>query len=127
VVGVQLDGFTRDESNAQVVRLLRSIREGFHDVPLVETGLDLGGYTTPWGSSARIVVAGGASLFTWSDTPITVTLASLTPATYRDGEVVGTLTWTAGPKTTTADLVLSGDIDPPTAWWRLTHPGELGD
>jgi serine-type D-Ala-D-Ala carboxypeptidase (penicillin-binding protein 5/6) len=127
VVGVQLDAFTRDESNAQVLRLLRSIREGFHDVPLVETGLDLGGYTTPWGSSARIVVARGASLYTWSDTPITVTLASLTPATYRDGEVVGTLTWTAGPNTATADLVLSGDIDPPTDWWRLTHPGELGD
>ncbi|KXZ59266.1 hypothetical protein JOE53_002483 [Microbacterium laevaniformans] len=50
----------------------------------------------------------------------------LVATTYTDGEVVGTITWTAGPNTTTADVVVSGDIEPPTEWWRLTHPGQLG-
>ncbi|MFT3797624.1 D-alanyl-D-alanine carboxypeptidase family protein [Microbacterium sp.] len=42
------------------------------------------------------------------------------------GEEVGTVTSTAGSRTATAELVLDGDIAPPDAWWRLTHPFELG-
>jgi D-alanyl-D-alanine carboxypeptidase (penicillin-binding protein 5/6) len=50
-----------------------------------------------------------------------------TPKTYRDGEVVGSLTWTAGPNTVSVPLEVDGSIVPPTDWWRLTHPAELGE
>lgn len=46
--------------------------------------------------------------------------------TYTDGEVIGTVIWTAGSSTATADVHIDGDITPPTEWWRLTHPSELG-
>jgi D-alanyl-D-alanine carboxypeptidase (penicillin-binding protein 5/6) len=52
-------------------------------------------------------------------------MTTTTPVAYEDGEVVGNLTWTAGPNTTTVDIELEGTISPPTAWWRLTHPLEL--
>lgn len=71
-------------------------------------------------------MADSASIFTWSDTPITATMELTTPATYEDGEVVGSITWSAGPATATADVHLEGSISPPTEWWRLTHPSELG-
>jgi D-alanyl-D-alanine carboxypeptidase (penicillin-binding protein 5/6) len=126
VVGVVLGGATRETVNADVVRTLDSIRGGFHEVPVVAQGLEVGSYSTPWGSTARIVVAEDASIFTWSDTPITVAIQTTTPKLYEDGEQVGTLTWTAGPHTATARLEIDGDISPPTEWWRLTHPSELG-
>src|SRR3546814_15833796 len=73
-----------------------------------------------------MVIADDADIFTWSDTAITATMDVRTPQTYEDGEVVGTITWTAGPQTATAELVVEGRIEPPTAWWRLTPPFQLG-
>ena len=127
VTGVILGGFSRNTVGAGVLGLLAGIRDGFHDVPLAKKGDEVGTFTTAWGSSARMVLERGASIFTWSDTPITATLKTATPRAYAHGEVVGTLTWSAGPKTVSVDVVIDGSIHPPTAWWRLTHPGELGE
>ncbi len=73
-----------------------------------------------------MVVVDTVDILTWSDTPITVTMDTTAPETYEDGESVGLITWTAGPNTETARVALEGGIDQPDAWWRLTHPGELG-
>ena len=126
VTGVMLGGFSRDSVSNGVINLLDSIRGGFHKVPLSERGQEVGTYTTAWGSSGRMVLLDSASILTWSDTPIAVTMDTTTPETYEDGESVGTITWTAGPNTATADVTLEGGLDQPTAWWRLTHPGDLG-
>ena len=126
VTGVVLGGFSRESVNYSVLALLKSIRDGFHEVPVATRGQKVGSYSTPWGSTARIVIGESASIFTWSDTPITVKMHKSTPANYENGEVVGTITWSAGPNTTSGRLEVEGSIIPPTAWWRLTHPSELG-
>lgn len=126
VTGVVLGGPTRESVNASVIAALDSIRTGFHEVPLATTGQEIGTITTPWGSTAQLVIGEDAAIFTWSDTPIVATMDIQTPPTYRDGTVVGSITWTAGPHTVTAPIEITGSIDPPTEWWRLTHPSELG-
>jgi D-alanyl-D-alanine carboxypeptidase (penicillin-binding protein 5/6) len=125
-VGVVLGAFSHDSANADVRALLASITAGFHDVPVAEQGQEVGTYTTPWGDSARMVLGESASVFTWSDTPITASMQTTTLTTGADGEEVGSVTWTAGPNTVTVPVVLDGSIRPPDAWWRLTHPFELG-
>jgi D-alanyl-D-alanine carboxypeptidase (penicillin-binding protein 5/6) len=57
---------------------------------------------------------------------VATSLDTTTPEKYADGEKVGTITWTAGPNTASADVKISGAIEEPTLWWRLTHPSELG-
>lgn len=126
VTGVVLGGHSRESVNASVGATLESIRSGFHDVPVAESGQEVGDFSTPWGSTAKIVLSESASIFTWSDTPITATMKLGTPVTYKSGEVIGTITWTSGPNTVTADVEIKGTISPPTEWWRLTHPSELG-
>jgi D-alanyl-D-alanine carboxypeptidase (penicillin-binding protein 5/6) len=126
VIGVVLGGASRESVNADVLAQLDSIRAGFHGVRLAERGQLVGSVETRWGATAELVLARGASIFTWSDTEIIVDLDTTVPATYADGEVAGFITWTAGPHTETADIIVKGAIEPPTAWWRLTHPGELG-
>ncbi|MCC4249521.1 MULTISPECIES: D-alanyl-D-alanine carboxypeptidase family protein [Microbacterium] len=126
ITGVRLGGQTHDSTDQDVRAFLQSIRAGFHEVE-VGTALDtVGEITTAWGSRAEIVLARSASLMTWSDTPVTATLDVRTPETYADGETVGTVTWTAGPNTASAEVAISGALEEPTLWWRLTHPGELG-
>ncbi|GAA2579394.1 hypothetical protein GCM10009862_18280 [Microbacterium binotii] len=126
ITGVVLGVYSRDTVDSVVRAQLQSIRDGFHTVQLAEQGQQIGSLSTIWGSRAALVVASAPGILTWSDTAITVAMDVSAPTTYADGEVVGTITWTAGPNTTTADVVVSGDIEPPTEWWRLTHPGQLG-
>ncbi|MDL9980972.1 D-alanyl-D-alanine carboxypeptidase family protein [Microbacterium sp. ASV49] len=126
VTGVMLGGQTHDSVSHDVKALLDSIKAGFHDVSLADAGQQLGTYTTRWGSSARMVIRDSASIRTWSDTPITVTMKTTTPTSYQDGAVVGSLTWKAGSQTVSVPVQIEGSIAPPTDWWRLTHPFELG-
>jgi D-alanyl-D-alanine carboxypeptidase (penicillin-binding protein 5/6) len=126
VTGVVLGGPTRESVSGSVVATLDSISAGFHDVPVATSGQEVGTISTPWGSTAQLVIGEDAAIFTWSDTPIVATMDIKTPPTYRDGTVVGSVTWTAGPNTVTAPVAITGSIDPPTEWWRLTHPSELG-
>jgi len=125
VVGVVLSGATRDSVNNDVTHLIDSLKAGFHEVPVAESGEKVGTYSTPWGASASMVLQSSASVFTYSDTKITSTMTTSTLKTGKDGEKVGSVTWTAGASTVTVPVVLQGSITPPTAWWRLTHPQEL--
>lgn len=126
ITGVRMGGATHDSTDADVRALLQSIEDGFHDVSVGRLGDEVGTITTPWGSTATIVLAKNAALRTWSDTPVAASLITVAPRSYADGEVVGTVTWTAGPNTASADVKISGTIEEPTLWWRLTHPGDLG-
>lgn len=125
IIGVALGGQSRESLDAGVLRVLDDIRAGFHTVPVASAGTVIGSYDTAWGASAQLEVAQDAGILTWSDTPIAVTLDVAAPETYRDGEEVGGLTWTAGPRTVTVPVRVRGSIDPPDEWWRLTHPAIL--
>ncbi len=126
VIGVVLGGATRVNVNSDVTHLIDSLKAGFHEVPVAASGEKVGTYSTPWGASATMVLGSSASVFTYSDTKITSTMTTSTLKTGKDGEKVGSVTWKAGTSTVTVPVVLQGSITPPTAWWRLTHPQELG-
>lgn len=125
VVGVVLGGYNHVSVNNAVRELLDSVAAGFTEVPLVAEGQQLGSYTTAWGDAAAIVTGNGASVFTWSDTPITSTVTTRSIAMARSGTEVGSVTFVADGSTVTVPLVLKGAIEGPDEWWRLTHPGEM--
>jgi D-alanyl-D-alanine carboxypeptidase (penicillin-binding protein 5/6) len=125
--GVILGNYSSDSVNLDVRALLGSIREGFHTVTLGVEGDAIGTYSTPWGESADILLGETVSVLTWSDAAVTSTFTASPLTTGSDGDVVGEVTWTVGSETLMAPLVLAGTIEPPDAWWRLTHPFELGE
>lgn len=124
VTGAIQGGATRESVNSDVLRILDSIRRGFHDVRVATAGDRIGTVTAPWGGSTDVVISRDVDVFTWSDTPITVAVSMTDPQEFSTGDVVGEITWTAGPHTERADLVVTEEITAPTEWWRLTHPGQ---
>ncbi|TPW72328.1 D-alanyl-D-alanine carboxypeptidase family protein [Schumannella sp. 10F1B-5-1] len=124
VIGVVL-GSNRDQIVADVRDWLGALQAGFHSVPLAAKGEVVGSYRTAWGAKAEMVLDGGANIVTWSDAPITAKLTTTALKTGRDGEKVGTVTYTAGARSETVPVVLQGGIRQPDAWWRLSHPGEV--
>ncbi len=126
LTGVVLGAYSRDSINGEVRAWLASIRDGFHRVTVAEASDVVGTYTTAWGASAKVVLAEGASLLTWSNTPITASMSELRLTTGAAGEQVGEITWSAGSRSQTVAVVLESTIPQPDDWWRLTHPFELG-
>lgn len=126
ITGVVMGNFSHENTDLDVRALLESIKAGFHRVTVGTSGQSLGTYTTPWGASARMVLAQDASLFTWSDTPIEAMMTPMSLKTGEKGEQLGSVTWTAGSQTVTVPVVLDATIAQPDQWWRLTHPSELG-
>lgn len=125
VIGVVLGGQTRGSVDSDVRKLIASIKSGFHDEQLGTQGQVVGSYSTPWGAKASMVLAKSASVFTWSNTPISSTMTTTTLKTGANGEKVGSVTWVAGKTTVTVPILLKGSIRGPSAWWRLTHPAQL--
>lgn len=125
VIGVVLQDGGHQTVHDDVRALLQSLRAGFHQITVARSGQVLGTYRTDWGSSAKMVLAEDASVFTWSDTPVTATMSKIVLGSGEDGDRIGTVTFTAGSSTDTVPIVLKGTITPPTEWWRLTHPKEL--
>jgi D-alanyl-D-alanine carboxypeptidase (penicillin-binding protein 5/6) len=58
----------------------------------------------------------------WGDTPIAVSATAGGIRLAEQGDTVGQAVFTAGQRTLTVPLVLSGDVDDPGPWWRLGHP-----
>ena len=125
IVGVVLGAANSSVAGEAARTIIATVESGFHSVRLTAPGDQLGEYYTPWKDTARIVAGEGASVLTWSDMPISVTSTVDPVGIAGDGTKVGSVTFTAGARTATVPLELSGAINGPGGWWRVTHPREL--
>jgi D-alanyl-D-alanine carboxypeptidase (penicillin-binding protein 5/6) len=125
VTGVLLGGTSHDAVDGEVSAWLTSIEAGFQQVVVGGADREVGRVSTPWGSSARLVMQSNASLRIWSDTAIEVAMTPPTVTSAVEGEQVASVTWTAGPNSASVPVVLDATIEEPDAWWRITHPAEL--
>ncbi|MFH8251303.1 D-alanyl-D-alanine carboxypeptidase family protein [Microbacterium sp. B2969] len=93
--------------------------------PSVTAGTTVGVIDTEWGEHVEVKTVGDASVVLWNGAAGTVS-TDLSLGDHRDkGDDVGTLNVKGPLDSSTVDVVLAGDIEPPSAWWRLTHPLEL--
>ena len=125
VIGVVLGGASRDEVDSAVRMLIKSLKGGFHEVPLIEADTTIGTYSTAWGDRATVVTESGTSLFTWSNQAITAKVNSAPVRHGKSGTVVGEIEFASPTNQAQVPLVLRGAIREPDAWWRLTHPQRL--
>jgi len=125
IVGVVLGTANSGSAGDTARNMIATVKGGFHEVKLVVAGEHLGDYVTPWEDTASIEAGETATLFTWSDTPVTTTSTIEPVGIAKDGTQVGSMTFTAGARTVTVPLELDGAINGPGGWWRVTHPREL--
>ncbi|MEY2848280.1 MAG: hypothetical protein RI885_945 [Actinomycetota bacterium] len=125
VVGVVLGGEDHDTLDVAVRSLLDSVEAGFREVRLASAGEVFADYSTDWGSTADAVAAEDVSIVVWSDTPVSVDIRPKPLETGEQGDDAGRVRFSVGDQTASVDLELSGSLDGPDAWWRLSHPLEL--
>lgn len=122
VLGQPSDDARNDASRA----LFAQLETELQPVPSVTTDTTAGYVETVWGEKVPVVTASDATVVLWNGGSGTVTTAfDLEADDETTGDAVGTLTVEGPIDTATVELRLAGDVEPPSFWWRLTHPLQL--
>jgi len=115
-----------DGARLAASRLLYSeVELGLQPAPSVPVGTVAGRVTTEWGEDVAIVTDGDASVILWNSGAGAVTTDFSLGEAREKGADVGTLAVQGPLDATSTTLSLATDIEPPSAWWRLTHPLDL--
>lgn len=114
-----------DERDAASRALYDRLAEELQLRPSVAAGTVVGRISTLWGDEVDVVSSDDASVVLWNGAASVAStrfdLAERTAA----GDTVGELIVTGPLDTATVDVRLADDIEPPSTWWRLTHPLDL--
>ena len=93
--------------------------------PAVTADTVVGEISTPWGASAEIVTDADANVVLWNTTVPTAEVTFDLGETRDSGATVGSMSVTGPINAVEIPVVLSEELEGPSAWWRLTHPFEL--
>ncbi len=121
VLGQPTDAL-RDEETA---RLLAAVSDEVAQPAVLPADTVAGVVTTPWGERAEVVTDEAGAVALWNGASAVAEPSFALGAARGEGESVGRLVFRGPVDEDTVALRLAGDIDPPTTWWRLTHPLEL--
>ena len=114
-----------DERNQASRDLYARIAEELQPRPSVTAGTVIGRVETLWGQDADVVTTTDATVVLWNSAVAQTSTRFDLGDSRTSGDTVGTLTVIGPLDTDTVDAQLSGTIDPPDPWWRLTHPLDL--
>ena len=106
-------------------QLYADVELGLQPAPSVPVGTVAGRVSTAWGEEVDVVTATDAAVILWNGGAGAVTTAFALNDALEAGADVGTLSVQGPLNAASTSLELATDIEPPTAWWRLTHPLEL--
>ncbi|WES63228.1 hypothetical protein P0L94_12255 [Microbacter sp. GSS18] len=90
--------------------------------PSVTAGTVAGTVETRWGEQVDVIASGDASVILWNGGSGTVTTTFDLGDSRTAGDQVGQLDVDGPLDSTSVALTLARDVEPPSAWWRLTHP-----
>ncbi len=105
--------------------LYAEVEAGLQPLPSVAKGTVAGHVGTVWGEDVAIVTTDDANVILWNGGTGVVTTNFAFGDAVDKGADVGTLSVHGPLDAATTTLALAEDIEPPTAWWRLTHPLDL--
>jgi D-alanyl-D-alanine carboxypeptidase (penicillin-binding protein 5/6) len=105
--------------------LYSELEAALQPLPSVTKGTVVGHVTTRWGENVAIVTDDDANVILWNGGAGAVTTTFSLGDAREKGADVGTLAVSGPLDSTSTTLELATDIEPPTAWWRLTHPLDL--
>ena len=114
-----------DSRNQAARDLFARIEQELQPKPSVPAGTLVGKAETLWGPDIDLETASDATVVLWNGGAAQTSTSFSLGDTTTAGSTVGTLTATGPVDADTVDVKLTGEIDPPSPWWRLTHPLDL--
>lgn len=125
LVGAVVGGPDHPTINAAIQELIADATAGYSEVTLASVDEEFAEYDTPWGDEASAISESTVSAVVWGEDEISMSVNVPTVRTADAGESAGTVEFRVGDETFSVPLVLSGEIDDPGPWWRLTNPAAM--
>lgn len=116
---------TDELRDGESARLLDELAAEVSVPAVLAEGTVAGTVSTVWGSSADLVTDAAGSVVLWNGDTAQVEVTLALDDARSAGDVGGSLSYAGPLDADVIDLTLTDDIEPPSAWWRLTHPLEL--
>jgi D-alanyl-D-alanine carboxypeptidase (penicillin-binding protein 5/6) len=114
-----------DTRNQATRDLFARIEQELQPSPSVTAGTVIGKVETRWSDDIDIVTAADATVVLWNGGAAQTSASFDLGEATEPGATVGTFTATGPVDADTVDARLAGEIEPPSPWWRLTHPLDL--
>nr|WP_154924232.1 D-alanyl-D-alanine carboxypeptidase [Microbacterium testaceum] len=114
-----------DSRNQATRDLFARIEQELQPRPSVIAGTVIGKVETLWGDDIDIVTAADATVVLWNGGAAKTSADFDLGDATEPGATVGTFTATGPVDADTVDARLAAEIEPPSPWWRLTHPLDL--
>ncbi|WP_264632085.1 D-alanyl-D-alanine carboxypeptidase family protein [Microbacterium hydrothermale] len=114
-----------DSRNEAARTLFTRIEEELQPQPSVTAGTLVGKVETLWGPDIDLVTASDATVVLWNGGSAQTSARFDLGDSREAGDTVGTFTATGPVEASTVDVQLAAEVEPPTPWWRLTHPLDL--
>lgn len=114
-----------DTRNQATRDLFARIEQELQPSPSVTAGTVVGKVETLWSDDIDIVTAADATVVLWNGGAAQTSASFDLGEATAPGTTVGTFTATGPVDADTVDAQLAAEIEPPSPWWRLTHPLDL--
>lgn len=114
-----------DTRNQATRDLFARIEQELQPSPSVTAGTVVGKVETLWSDDIDIVTAADATVVLWNGGAAQTSASFDLGEATAPGATVGTFTATGPVDADTVDAQLAAEIEPPSPWWRLTHPLDL--
>ncbi|MBI2009430.1 D-alanyl-D-alanine carboxypeptidase [Candidatus Saccharibacteria bacterium] len=120
IIGVVLGAPTRATAIADSKTLLQSVDKAFQAVTVVKKGQVVGHYEAPWGAKAEAVAKEDLTLLVWRGTELkTDVKLNQIEASANTNSDIGSVTATAGQKTSNVPVILKDKLSRPSVGWRI--------
>ncbi len=114
-----------DTRNQATRDLFTRLEEELQPSPSVTAGTVVGKVETLWSDDIDLVTADDATVVLWNGASAQTSTRFDLGEARDEGETVGAFTATGPVDASTVDVRLAAEIEPPSPWWRLTHPLDL--
>ena len=114
-----------DSRNQASRDLFARIEQELQPSPSLTAGTVVGKVESLWAPDVDVVTATDATVVLWNGAEAKTSTSFDLGDAREPGETVGSLTATGPVDADTVDVELAGELDPPSPWWRLTHPLDL--
>lgn len=113
-----------DERNSAARALLAGLEAELSTPYVIPAGTVVGSVETAWGSSSQLRTTADAAVVLWNGAAST-SASALAIDEWDAGSPAGTFTLSGPVGSTIVEAAVTSAIEPPSPWWRLTHPLHL--
>ena len=124
IIGAIMQSASLQSAMDSSLPLLASAQKATAFIPVYSAANVFARYSVPWQSTVEAINQQAVSALAWQGIPLNnplISVQAIQPP-LPNGAIVGTISYPEDLKSNNSRFILSGTIQKPSIWWKLSHP-----